>query len=269
MKLRRGQKLDAYQVWHLIPNILTIMGLCAGLTGIRYGLDGRFQLAAGLIVLAGVLDGLDGRSARLLKITSKLGAQLDSLADFLSFGVAPAFLIYLWSLNAVHGVGWALVLLFTTCQALRLARFNIESDKDDKPAWTRHFFTGVPAPAAAGCVLLPMMLWFGTGFDWLSNWFLNATVTALIAVLMVSRLPTVSFKRIRLNEDYILPALVGSALLVAFLAAEFWLTMSAVGLTYIASLPIGWLVARRLRRRQAEAQGTDQSGRLIAIDRKD
>ena len=132
-KRRRGRRQRAQPLIHLLPNMFTVLSLCAGLTSIRYALDGRFELAVALIVAAGALDGLDGRSARLLKISSKLGAQLDSLADFLSFGVAPAILVYLWSLNHVKAFGWALALLFATCCALRLARFNTELEVD-RPA---------------------------------------------------------------------------------------------------------------------------------------
>ena len=158
---RDGRKrLRAQPLIHLVPNMFTVLALCAGLTSIRYALDGRFELAVALIVAAGVLDGLDGRSARLLKISSKLGAQLDSLADFLSFGVAPAMLVYLWSLNQVKALGWALALLFATCCALRLARFNTELDDTDQPVWMSRFFTGMPAPAAAGCAIIPMLMAF-------------------------------------------------------------------------------------------------------------
>ena len=133
----------------LLPNMLTVLGLCAGMTGMRYALDGRWSLAVGLIIAAVVFDGLDGRSARLLKLESKLGEQLDSLADFLSFGVAPAFVIYLWVLHDVRAIGWALAMLFATCCALRLARFNAELDDPAKPTWMNNFFSGIPAPPAA------------------------------------------------------------------------------------------------------------------------
>ena len=154
----------------LVPNIFTVMSFCAGLTAIRYGLDQRFELALVLIVAAGVLDGLDGRSARLLKITSKLGAQLDSPADFLSFGVAPALLVYLWTLNQVKGVGWSLALLFATCCALRLARFNTELEDSKQPSWMSRFFTGLPAPAAAGCLIMPMLATFALDQTWPRSW---------------------------------------------------------------------------------------------------
>ena len=149
---KRRRQLQARPLIHLVPNAFTVASICFGLSAIRYGLDGRYETAVVMIILAGIFDGLDGRSARLLKITSKLGAELDSLADFLSFGVAPAFLIYLWSLNEVKGLGWAIALFYVICAALRLARFNSELEDPDRPPWMTRFFTGMPAPAAAGVV---------------------------------------------------------------------------------------------------------------------
>ncbi|HET6469344.1 MAG TPA: phosphatidylcholine/phosphatidylserine synthase [Geminicoccaceae bacterium] len=249
----RERRLRARPLLHLVPNIFTIMGLCAGLTGIRYGLDGRFELAVTFILAAGVFDGLDGRSARILKITSKLGAELDSLADFLSFGVAPAVLVYLWSLNQVRGLGWALVLLFATCCALRLARFNAELEVPDRPRWTFYFFTGVPAPAAAGLALVPMIASFKLGDTVMRSWALNAVFLTGVALLMVSRLPTFSLKRIRIKPEYVLPTLLAAGLLIALFVTEPWLVLSLIGVAYLASLPLGFTTARRMRL-QEEAQ---------------
>lgn len=250
-KSRRGRRrLRARPLIHLVPNVFTIMSLCFGLTGIRYALDARFELAVTLIVLAGVFDGLDGRSARLLKSTSSLGAQLDSLADFLSFGVAPAMLVYLWSLHTVKGIGWALALLFATACALRLARFNTELEAAGRPAWMARFFTGMPAPAAAGIVMLPMLASFGLGEAWPRTWALNAAVVVFVAMMMVSKVPTFSLKMVtlRVSPDWVLPTLVLVGMLVASLLTVPWLTLVAVGTTYLASLPFGLLMARRLRR---------------------
>jgi CDP-diacylglycerol---serine O-phosphatidyltransferase len=248
---RRGRRLRAQPLIHLLPNMFTVLSLCAGLTSIRYALDGRFELAVALIVAAGVLDGLDGRSARLLKISSRLGAQLDSLADFLSFGVAPAMLVYLWSLNQVKTFGWALALLFATCCALRLARFNTELEATDQPPWMSRFFTGMPAPAAAGCAMIPMLLAFASGADWPRAWLLNAVVLLAVAVMMVSRIPTFSLKTVvvRIKPDWVLPTLIGVGLFVAALSSAPWHTLLGVGVVYLLSLPIGWWSAWRLRRR--------------------
>jgi CDP-diacylglycerol---serine O-phosphatidyltransferase len=259
---RRGRPLRAQPLIHLLPNMFTVLSLCAGLTSIRYALDGRFELAVALIVAAGVLDGLDGRSARLLKISSKLGAQLDSLADFLSFGVAPAILVYLWSLNQVPAFGWALALLFATCCALRLARFNTELEDSDRPPWMSRFFTGMPAPAGAGCAIIPLLLAFAFQVDWPRNWMLNAVVLVAVAIMMVSRIPTFSIKTVvvRVKPDWILPTLIGVGLLVAALSSAPWHTLLALGVVYLLSLPVGWWSAYRLRRRELDEREQAAAG---------
>ena len=274
LRRRQRRRPRAQPLIHLVPNMFTVLSLCAGLTSIRYALDGRFELAVALIVIAGVLDGLDGRSARLLKITSRLGAELDSLADFLSFGVAPAMLVYLWSLNQVKAFGWALALLFATCCALRLARFNTELEETDRPPWMSRFFTGMPAPAAAGCAMIPMLLAFAFQTDWPRSWWLNAFVLLTVAWLMVSRIPTFSIKTVvvRLKPDWILPTLIGVGLLVAALSSAPWHTLLAVGVVYLVSLPIGWWSAWRLRRRdqaarvgRAGAPQADSPPRIVSL----
>jgi CDP-diacylglycerol--serine O-phosphatidyltransferase len=255
---RKRDRLRARPLLHLVPNLFTILGLGAGLTGMRYALDGRWELAVALIGAAIVFDGLDGRSARLLRITSPLGAQLDSLADFVSFGVAPAVIVYLWTLNGVRGVGWALAMLFATCCALRLARFNVELDDPHRPRWSFHFFTGIPAPAAAGLALLPMIAWFATGGAWARSWLLNAAMVTFVAVMMVSRVPTFSIKRLRVPPDYVVLVLVLAALLVVFLVTEPWATLSFIGFAYLLSIPTAAVVARQMRlaEEQANAAGT-------------
>jgi len=277
---QRRRRLRAQPLIHLVPNVFTVMSLCFGLTGIRYALDYRFETAVILIVLAGVFDGLDGRSARLLKITSKLGAQLDSLADFLSFGVAPAMLVYLWTLNQVKGLGWALALLFATACALRLARFNTELEDDGRPAWTTRFFTGMPAPAAAGCAMMPLMLTFAFPIEWPRAWAFNALVMLTVALLMVSRVPTFSIKMVavRIRPEWVLPTLVLVGVFAAALLNAPWITLSAIGVLYLASLPVSVLVAHRLKRRheRALAEATaetrpepaprDASGRIVPLD---
>jgi CDP-diacylglycerol--serine O-phosphatidyltransferase len=166
MRRRPAARLRDQSINRLIPNMLTVLALCAGLTSIRFGLQERWELAVAAIVIAGILDGLDGRIARMLDGASKFGAELDSLSDFISFGVAPALLLYYWTMYAAGGFGWAVSLLFAVCCALRLARFNTKLDNADLPAWTSRFFSGVPAPAAAGLSLLPMVasFQFGAGF---------------------------------------------------------------------------------------------------------
>ncbi len=250
---RRKVRISALPLLHLVPNVLTILGLCAGLTAIRYALDGRYELAVSLVGAAIVLDGLDGRSARMLNLTSKLGAQLDSLADFLSFGVAPAVLIYLWTLRDVRGVGWALALLFATCCALRLARFNTELELPDRPRWTHRFFTGIPAPAAAGLALTPLMLSFVVGDAWSRAWGVSALFVVSVAFLMVSQVPTWSVKRVRIEPDKVLPALLLASVVIAGLVVETWLTLCVISFAYLGSIPLAVLSARRLQGKEVVA----------------
>lgn len=247
----RKVRLSAMPLLHLVPNMLTIMGLGAGMTSIRYALDGRYELAVALIGAAVVLDGLDGNSARMFNLTSKLGAQLDSLADFLSFGVAPAMLVYLWVLHDVRGVGWALAMLFAICCALRLARFNTELEQPDRPRWTDYFFTGIPAPAAAGLALTPVMLSFVVGEHFTRWWVLAAIYMVLVAGMMVSRVPTYSIKRIRIAPEMVLPILVVASIVIAGLVVETWLTLCVISLLYLGSIPFAVMSARRLRGREA------------------
>jgi CDP-diacylglycerol--serine O-phosphatidyltransferase len=268
---RRPRRPRNQPLLHLVPNLFTILGLCAGLTAMRYALDGRWELAVALIVVAGVFDGLDGRSARLLKITSKLGAELDSLADFLSFGVAPAVIVYLWTVRDVRGIGWALAMLLATCCALRLARFNAEIDQPERPRWSLYFFTGVPAPAGAGLAILPLILWLGTGLDLFRSWWLNAVNLLFVACMMVSRVPTLSAKRLRVRPELVLPTLLGAGLVIALFVAHPWLTLSGVGVAYLASLPVGVWAARRMRLRdeaqRAEAPAAPTAAPAAETDR--
>ena len=267
-------RISALKLVHLVPNMLTILGLCAGMTSIRYALDGRWELAVTLLAAAVVLDGLDGRSARMLNLTSRLGAELDSLADFLSFGVAPALLTYLWTLHNVRGVGWVVAMLFATCCALRLARFNTELEAPDRPRWTQYFFTGIPAPAAAGLALTPMIMSFVVGDGWPRNWVLNAAFLVFVACMMVSRVPTYSIKRIRITPDQVLPTLLLASVVIAGLVVEPWLTLSVIGIAYLCSLPFAVLSARRLQRSEAPAPaaaappGGEAEERVVALGQR-
>ena len=267
-------RISALKLVHLVPNMLTILGLGAGMTSIRYALDGRWELAVTLLAAAVVLDGLDGRSARMLNLTSRLGAELDSLADFLSFGVAPALLTYLWTLHSVRGVGWVVAMLFATCCALRLARFNTELEAPDRPRWTQYFFTGIPAPAAAGLALTPMIMSFVVGDGWPRSWVLNAAFLVFVAGMMVSRVPTYSIKRIRITPDQVLPTLLLASVVIAGLVVEPWLTLSVIGVVYLCSLPFAVLSARRLRKSEppapaaAASQGGEAEERVVALGQR-
>lgn len=254
---RTRPRFEGQSFNRLIPNLMTMLGLCCGLVAIRFAMEGRFEPAAVLIVVAGLIDGLDGRLARLLKATSRFGAEFDSLSDFLCFGVAPAMVLYLWTLHDYRAVGFAPCLLFAVCMALRLARFNAALDVGPgvKPAYAYNFFTGVPAPAGAGCVLFPLFLGL-----WLQQmeWpalaaavrhpiFVGPLVT-LIAGLLVSTLPTWSFKNFKVPRAYVLPLLLGTGLFMAMLLAEPWLALSLAGICYLGMLPFSTRSYLRLKR---------------------
>lgn len=243
----RPRRFRVLSIPKLIPNALTVLALCAGLTAIRFALEERWELAVAAIVVAGVLDALDGTMARLLKAQSKFGAELDSLSDFLAFGVAPAMVVFLWSTVDAGRLGWAATLFFPVCCALRLARFNTKLD-EDTPPYARGYFTGVPAPAGAGLALLPMMLFFQTEAAAFRHHAVIVPWLAAVGLLMVSTVPTFSLKRVRIPGGLVLPAFVGFAVLTAGLLSAPWTTLVAVGIVYLGSLPLAWLAFRRARR---------------------
>ena len=247
MRRSRPPRLSDLSINRMIPNVLTLLALCAGMTAIRFAMNGNFVGAVFAIIVAGIFDGLDGRIARLLKSTSSFGAELDSLSDFVSFGVAPASVLYLWTMSSLRGLGWAIVLFYAVCCALRLARFNTEIGSD-RPAYASPFFTGVPAPAGAGLVMVPMFLSFQWG-DWLfRSPYLNAVTVAGVALLMVSKVPTVSLKRLRVPNHLVVPTLLGIGVLAAFVTTPPWPTLTAIGIVYIGSIPLTMRAYERLRR---------------------
>ena len=256
----RQRRLRGLSFNRMLPNMLTMLALCAGLTALRYGLEGKWQPAVVSLVFAAIFDALDGRIARLLQGTSKFGAELDSLSDFIAFGVAPAVILYLWTMQTAGPVGWVPVLLFNVCMALRLARFNTVMDGDEPPAWAKGYFTGVPAPAAAGLVMLPMILWFQADAEWLRQPLLVGAVIIVVAGLMVSKLPTYSFKNIRIQQRFVLVPMLGVGLLAALSVSAPWLTLTLIAAAYLASFPFS---IRSYRRAEAEArelaQGTDMA----------
>ncbi len=238
-----------------IPNLLTLIGLCAGLTSMRFALEGRFGSAAVAIVVAGAIDGLDGRLARLLKATSRFGAEFDSLADFLCFGVAPAFTLYIWSLQRAGGFGYTPCLMFAVCMALRLARFNAQLDSAPGPAYAYNFFTGVPAPAGAGLALFPLFVGLeakSLGVDWLLAAAQHPLFCAFVligtALLLVSTLPVWSFKNFKVPHEYVLPMLLGTGTFAAVLVADPWAALAGGGLIYLGMLPLSVRSFRRLQR---------------------
>jgi CDP-diacylglycerol--serine O-phosphatidyltransferase len=250
MRMRRNRLRD-HSINRLIPNILTLFALCAGLTSMRFAMDGRWEFAVLAILFAAVFDALDGRIARLLDSSSKFGAELDSLSDFVSFGVAPAIVLFMWTMEDMKGMGWALTLLFSAGMALRLARFNTKLDNADLPAWHSRFFTGVPAPAAAGLVLLPLIGWLQfRDFDALRSPYVVGPVMLAVAGLAVSRIPTFSFKRLKISQALVLPTMIVVAVLTALALAEPFATLLLILLAYICSIPLSIASHRRLQQQR-------------------
>jgi CDP-diacylglycerol--serine O-phosphatidyltransferase len=246
------ERLKELSFTKMIPNMLTLLGLCAGLTAIRFSLTGQWEAAVAAILLASLLDTLDGGMARLLGVGSSFGAELDSLADLVSFGVAPAVMVYAWTMNDAGSVGWALTLMFCVCGALRLARFNTAPDTGDRPPWAYRYFTGVPTPAGAGMVLLPMLLSFqfpGAGYQ---NVVLNGAVILAVSLLMVGRMPTYSLKTIRVPYKYVLPSMVLVALLAGFAVGSPWATLTAMLAIYLASMPFSYVTYKRAEGKAAK-----------------
>ena len=244
-----GQPGRRIPVRYLLPNFVTLLSLCSGITAIRLGIEGRYELAVTAVIVCIVLDAVDGRLARYLKSTSRFGAELDSLADFVNFGVTPALLVYLWSLNELKTRGWLVCLMFALCCAMRLARFNVALDDLKKPAWTSRFFTGIPAPAGAGLVMLPMYLGFLGLIDNGHKFaMMIAPFVVVVALLMVSRIPTFSGKSgNRVQREHVLP-IVGLG--VGFLVCLFtypWETLSISALIYLVMILFSIRSYRRYR----------------------
>ena len=236
---RRG--LRGFSINRLIPNVLTLAALCSGLTGIRFALQEHFQLAVLAILVAAIFDALDGRVARRLGVTSQFGAELDSLSDFLCFGIAPALVLYLASLKDGGALGWVVTLMFPICSALRLARFNTALLADTPPpAWTGSYFTGVPAPAGALLALIPLLVSFEADATWPRHPLVVGVVLLCVGGLMVSRLPTFSFKKGRVPRHLVLPGLLGAALVMGVLASSPWIGLSLLGLVYVCLIPFSW-----------------------------
>jgi CDP-diacylglycerol---serine O-phosphatidyltransferase len=258
---RRRRRIPLFRHRHvpvrmLVPNFFTLLALCAGLTSIRMGIEERYELALGAIVFAALLDGIDGRVARLLKASSRFGAELDSLADFVNFGVAPAFLIFNWGLGSLKSLGWIVVMTFALASALRLARFNVAAE-EEHPRWQKAYFIGMPTPAAAIVVLLPVFVEH-LGFDGIrsSTFMLDIVLvyTLVIAFLMVSTIPTFSGKLVgeRISREYVLPIFMLAVGFVALLVTYPFGTLTGASIAYLASIPVSY---RRFARMLEATEG--------------
>lgn len=243
----------------LLPNLITLLALCSGVTAIRLAVEGRYQVAVAAVILAIFLDAIDGRLARYLKGTSRFGAELDLLADFVNFGVAPAILIYVWSLNAMRPVGWIVALMLSMACALRLARFNVALEDPNKPAYANAFFTGIPAPAGAGLAMAPMYLGFlNIVPDGHTVALLVAPYIVAIAVLMVSRVPTFSGKSVtQVPREMVLPILAAAALIIVCLITFPWETLVIAAMIYVVLLPVS---AVSYYRQKHKAQAAPDNG---------
>jgi len=245
----------------MIPNAITALALCMGLTGVSLAIGGHWERALGAVILAGVLDGLDGRIARLLRAQSRFGAELDSLSDNIAFGTAPALILFLWSLQTAPRFGWIAALALAVCCALRLARFNARLDAAEQPHKSAGFNTGVPAPAGAGLAFIPIYLWLLTADERFRAWPVVMAWTVLIAVLMISSLPTFSWSSIRIRPAWRLFALAGIALFGAALIVAPWTTLLALSVVYLLMIPVAMLSYDRVKRRRATARPRARAGR--------
>ena len=242
-RLRGGLTLRA-----MVPNAITAAALCVGLTGIRFAIAQDFKAAVVAVILAGVLDGIDGRAARLLKAQTRFGAELDSLADSISFGVAPALIIYLWTLQSLPSVGWFAALGFAICCVLRLARFNARIDLADQPQKSAGFLTGVPAPVGAGLAFLPMYFWIATDEEIFASPILVGIWLVLIAFLLISSVPTLSWGKLRPRRNIRLEVIAFTGLVAAALITEPWWTLVAICLAYLLLIPVGLFNYARVKR---------------------
>lgn len=239
------------------PNAITVLVLCFGLTGVRFAMPAaqgdqrNWAWAIGCVVFAGVLDGIDGRMARLLKANSRFGAELDSLCDNIAFGVAPALILFLWSLQYAPMFGWIAALALAVACALRLARFNSRIDADDQPHKSAGFLTGVPAPVGAGLSFLPIYLWLVTGNGWFQSWQVVLPWAIFVALLMISNVATFSWGSMRLRRAWRLSALLGVGLLGASLVTQPWLTLLAVSAVYLGLIPFSVAAYARVKRRRS------------------
>jgi len=252
-KLKRRRRLRALPFKLFVPNLITVLAICAGLSGVRMALEGRIDIAVMLVLVAALLDAVDGKVARLLKASSPFGAQMDSLADIVNFGVAPALVLYVFVLEKAGAIGWTAALIYAIACALRLARFNIMLDDPDRPVWKKDYFVGVPAPASAILVMLPIYLGLlgvdiDTGFALLAGAYV-----VFVAVLLISQLPVYSGKASgpRVRSDLVMPVMLVIVFYVALMASFTWLTLTVSALAFLVFLPFSYRAYRRRETRGA------------------
>lgn len=243
--------LQGYSLLGMLPNIATVLALCTGLSAVRFALLERWEWCVFAIIIAGILDAVDGRLARFLGSTSRFGAELDSLSDFISFGVSPGLVMYFFTLHEWGDFGWAFVLLFSVCMALRLARFNTRSIEGTTPAWSTAYFTGTPAPAAAALAISPLVM----SFEWPDSSFITSpffcsTILSAVAVLMVSAMPTFSLKKIHIPHEYVLPLMLIIAVSTAALFSKPWLTLTLIAVGYVSTFPFSIASYRKAAKEQ-------------------
>lgn len=237
----------------LVPNAVTALALCFGLTGIRFAAGGEWEKALGSVIIAGILDGMDGRIARLLRADSRFGAELDSLSDVIAFGVAPAVIMFLWSLRYAPQFGWTAALALALACALRLARFNARIDAEEQPHKSAGYLTGVPAPAGAGLAFVPVYLWLLTGLDLFRSWYVTMPWVVFIAILMISSVATYSWSSLRIRRSNRLFALAIIGLFGAALLTNTWITLTVIAVLYLILIPFSLASYARVKRRRAGA----------------
>ncbi|MEZ5690714.1 MAG: phosphatidylcholine/phosphatidylserine synthase [Rickettsiales bacterium] len=253
-RLRRRLLNGKQPISRLFPNMITIGGMCCGLSAIRFAMLGRFEISVMFIIAAAIIDGMDGRIARMLGATSDFGAQLDSLSDFLCFGVAPALVVYMWQLNEVKGIGWAVVLFFSVCVALRLARFNTDLFNYDKQKWEKEFFVGMPSPAGGILCLIPVILHIQTDRYFIMPHFVTIGYMVIIATLMASRIPTFSGKNIKISHEWIPKFMIFFSFMLVFFIIEPWIFISTLGIVYLCSIFFSVKQYKNLEKQHATQQ---------------
>jgi CDP-diacylglycerol--serine O-phosphatidyltransferase len=241
----RKRPLQGYTLSAMLPNIATVLALCTGLSAVRFALHERWEWCVAAILIAGILDAIDGRLARFLGSTSRFGAELDSLSDFVSFGVAPALVMYFFCLQEWEGFGWAFVLLFSVCMALRLARFNTGSIEGTTPAWASAYSTGIPAPAAAAIAISPIVISFEWTHPFITSPFFCSLILFLVAIFMISAMPTFTLKKVHVPHKFVLPLMVLIALSTAALFSRPWITLTFLAIGYVSTFPFSIVSYRK------------------------